>query len=188
MSEDSKVLLEDHPPPRVLVGAVMHPRSRTLEEIAKAVVEEVKEEGFKLVRSVVVSPESEVVRQLVTRVSNDNEADAIILLGGTGFGPYDNVSEAVQGVVERRIEGFGEAVRAILREQEDFRSVAWLMRAVAGVYNQCLVFALTGRLNDVKRVVSTLVMPALPDAVLLATGKIRARQLRTPQAVPVRTT
>ena len=146
--------------------------------MSKAVSEAVKGAALTLVRSVVVNPEAQVIRELVSRVSNDNEADVIILLGGCGFGPQDHVCEAVESVVERRIEGFGEAVRAVLREQEDFRTHAWLMRATAGVYNQCLVFAMTGRLNDVKRMVDTVLLPTMADAVQLATGKIRARQLR----------
>jgi molybdopterin biosynthesis enzyme MoaB len=88
-------------------------------------------------------------------------------------------SEAIDTFVERRIEGFGEAFRHMLRTEMDCSRVAWLFRATAGVYNQCVVFALTGRGSDVKRAVQRLIVPALSDAVELATGRMRTGELRS---------
>ena len=178
--------------PRVLVGAVTSSRSKMIEELAKGVAEEVRAAGFKLVRSVVVNGEPQFIQQLVSNVSNDNEADAVILVGGAGFGPRDHVVEALHSFVERRIEGFGEAYRRMLREEaagdayrggatgegSELGVHAWLMRATAGVYNQCLVFALTGRAPDLQKAVQALIAPTLVDAVELATGRLRAVQLK----------
>jgi molybdopterin adenylyltransferase len=186
------------PVPRVIVGAVMPVKSRTIEELGKAAAEDVRAAGFTLVRSVVVNGEKESVVQLISNVSNDNEADALLLIGGTGFGPRDATCEGVDEIVEHRIEGFAEAYRHLLRvtqEHGEHRSEgfaeayrlrvtqelganAWLSRATAGVYNQCLVFALTGRLPDVRAAVQQLIVPTLSDAVELATGRLRATQIR----------
>ena len=163
---------------RVLVGAVTHTKSRTIEELAKAAAAEVTEGGLRLVRSVTVNPEAQFVRQLVSNVSNENEADAIILVGGAGFGPRDHVCEALESLFERRIEGFGEAYRRMLRDDLAFGPHAWMVRATAGVYNQCLVFAMAGRLTDVRRAMHALVVPTLAEAVQLATGKLRPTHLR----------
>jgi molybdenum cofactor biosynthesis protein B len=181
----------ESPVPRVLVGAVSLSKSRTLEEIAKAVAEDVKDAGFTLVRSVTVHGEEPVIQQLVSHVSNDNEADAIILVGGTGFGPRDHACEAIDRYVERRIEGFAESYRHLLRGDvmsqayrndpgsgEPLGTHAWLARATAGVYNQCLVFALTGRIQDVRAAVKQLICPTLREAVQIATGKLRPVHLR----------
>jgi molybdenum cofactor biosynthesis protein B len=166
------------PMPRVLVGAVMSVKSKTIEELGKTVADEVRGAHWTLVRSVVVNGEAQFVQQLISNVSNDNEADAIILVGRTGFGPRDTTCEAVDGFVERRIEGFGEAFRDMLREEMEYGAHAWLARATAGVYNQCVVFAMTGRAADVKRAMHTILVPALSDAVELATGRMRAVQIR----------
>ena len=163
--------------PRVLVGAVSLSRSRTMEEAAKVVSEEVVAANFKLVRNVVVTAEAQFIQQLVSNVSNDNEADAIILVGSTGFGPRDSACEALNGYMERNIEGFAEAYRQLLREDLDMGSRAWMCRASAGVYNRCLVFAMTGRTAAVRRAMQRLIVPALADAVDLATGKLRAFEL-----------
>jgi molybdopterin biosynthesis enzyme MoaB len=165
-------------PPRVLVGAVSQGRSRTLEELSAAACDEIRAGGCKLVRSVTVNYEAQFIQQLVSNVSNENEADAIILLGGTGFGARDHSCEAVNAFVERRIEGFAGAYRRLLESELDFGPHAWLVRATAGVYNQCLVFAMSGRLKDIRRAMQKLIVPTLPEAVALATGKLRAVHLR----------
>lgn len=168
----------ERPVPRVLVGAVMATKSRTLEELGKVVAEEVRTAKLTLVRNVIVNGEVHFIQQLISNVSNDNEADAIVLVGGTGFGPRDTTCDAIDAFVERRIEGFGDAFRLLLRDEMGFGPHAWLSRATAGVYNQCLVFAMTGRANDVKRAMQTIVVPTLSDAVELATGRMRTVQLR----------
>lgn len=170
----------ERPIPRVLVGAVMSVKSRTIEELGKAVAEEVRAANLKLVRSVIVNGEAQFIQQLVSNVSNDNEADAIVLVGGTGFGPRDTTCEAIDSFVERRIEGFGDEFRHMLRHEMGFGSHSWLLRATAGVYNQCLVFAMTGRAADVRRAVQTIIVPTLSDAVELATGRVRHVQLKAP--------
>ena len=173
------------PIPRVLVGAVTS-KSRTIEELGKSLAQEVRTAGFTLVRSVVVNGEAQFIQQLVSNVSNDNEADAIILTGGTGFGPRDAVCEALDSFVGRRIEGFAQAYRQLLREQMGHGAHAWLARATAGVYNQCLVFALTGRVTDVSKAFQTLIAPTLSDAVEVATGRARTFQILVGPPQPYR--
>jgi molybdenum cofactor synthesis domain-containing protein len=168
----------ERPVPRVLVGAVMAPHSRGREDLGKIAAEEVRAAKMELVRTVFVKGERQFIQQLVSNVSNGNEADAIVLVGGTGFGPRDMTSEAVDSFVERRIEGFGDAFRHMLRTEMEFARVAWLSRATAGVYNQCLVFAMSGRASDVRRAVQTLIVPALSDAIELASGRMLGGQLR----------
>jgi molybdenum cofactor biosynthesis protein B len=157
----------------------MSVKSKTLEELGKIVAEEVRVAKLTLVRNVIVNGEPHFIQQLVSNVSNDNEADAIVLVGGSGFGPRDTTVEAIDAFVERRIEGFGDAFRLLLRDEMGFGPHAWLSRATAGVYNQCLVFAMTGRANDMKRAMQSIIVPTLSDAVELATGRMRAVQLRT---------
>jgi len=169
----------ERPVPRVLVGAVMTVKSRTLEELGRVVADEVRAAKLQLVRNVIVNGEAQFIQQLVSHVSNDNEADAIVLVGGTGFGPRDSTCEAIDSFVERRIEGFGDEIRHLLRVEMELGSHSWLCRATAGVYNQCLVFAMTGRASDIRRAMQTIVVPTLSDAVELATGRMRIVQLRT---------
>jgi molybdenum cofactor biosynthesis protein B len=159
------------PPPRVLVAAVSSSRSRALEELAKNVAEDVRGAGFGFVRNVVVKGEAQYIQQLISNVSTDNEADVIVMIGGTGFGPRDATCEAIESFVDHRIEGFGEAYRRLLREDFEQSAGSMLARATAGVYNQCLVFALSGEPVHVRRALRDLIAPTLKDAVELAIGR-----------------
>jgi molybdenum cofactor biosynthesis protein B len=165
-----------HPPPRILVAAVMQARSGMIEALAKVVTDEVQKAALVLVRNVVVNGERRYIQQLVSNVSNANEADVIFMVGGVGIGPRDDTCEAIDSFLERRIEGFGEAYRRILSVEIGVH--AFLARATAGVYNQCLVYAMTGRETDVRRAMQELVVPTLPKAVELATGRRRAGEVR----------
>ena len=168
--ETSTIVRTERLIPRVLVGAVMAVKSRTIEELGKVVAEEVRKAKLTLVRSVIVNGEPHFIQQLVSNVSNDNEADAIVLVGGT--------VDAIDTFCERRIEGFGDEFRHMLRQEMAFGPHSWLARATAGVYNQCLVFAMTGRATDLKRAMESIVVPTLSDAVELATGRMRAVHIR----------
>src|SRR5580693_5533564 len=106
----------ERPTPRVLVATVTTYKSRTLEDLAKAVTDDVRA-AFSLIRSVMVKGDPEYIRQLVSSVATANEADAMIVVGGAGFGPFDSTCEAIDGLVERRIEGFGQEYRRLLREE-----------------------------------------------------------------------
>jgi molybdenum cofactor biosynthesis protein B len=172
--------------PRVMVAAVTTVRSRAIEELAKVAVDEVRAAGFTFVRSVVVKGEPQFIQQLVSHVSNDNEADAILMLGGTGIGPRDITCEALDPFVERRIEGFGEAYRRLLREEFEAAAGALLSRATAGVYNQCVVFALSGQPGHVQRAIQSLIVPTLSDAVVAATGGVRAQESAAPSSIKPR--
>ncbi len=165
-------MTEHHPPsaiPRVLVAGVMHTKSRAIEALTKIVADVVHASSVTLVRSVVVKSERRHIQQLVLNVANDNEADAIVMVGGTGIGQHDETCEAINSFVDRRIEGFAEAYRRMLETDLGPRSL--LMRASAGVYNQCVVFAMTGRDVDVKRAMDLLILPTLAQAVELATSR-----------------
>ena len=59
------------------------------------------------------------------------EVDAIIINGGTGIAPRDTTFEAIQGLLEKEISGFGELFRML--SYQDIGSAAMLTRATAGV-------------------------------------------------------
>lgn len=146
-----------------------------MEAAAKGIEEAIRAAKFQLVRSVVAKGEPEFVQQLVSNVANANEADAIVMVGGTGFGPQDRTCEALDSFMERRIEGFGEGYRRLLADEFAAGTRALLARATAGVFNQCVIFAMTGELTHVRRAVETLIVPIVGEAVALASGRVRAQ-------------
>jgi molybdenum cofactor biosynthesis protein B len=147
----------------------------TTEEASKPIVDAIVGAQFSFVRSVTVNGEVTFIQQAVSTVSNTNEADAIVMVGGAGFGPRDYTCEAVDGIVERRIEGFGEAYRRLVREEFEAGASAMLVRATAGVYNRCLVFALPRHAARLRRGTTRFQRRA---AVPASSKRLRAPQSR----------
>ncbi|HXX66460.1 MAG TPA: molybdopterin-binding protein [Polyangiaceae bacterium] len=168
--------------PRVLVAAVTASRARAAEDAAKGAAEEIEAAKLKLVRSVVVKGEAQYIRQLVHHVSNDNEADAIIMVGGVGLGPRDVTCDALDSFFERHIEGFGDAFRQLLRDEFKVGVGALLERSSAGVYNRCLVYALPNRIAVVRKAIQVLIAPTLVEAVDLASEAVPHTARATPSA------
>jgi molybdenum cofactor biosynthesis protein B len=174
---------QGHPVLRVVVATVTAGRASLPEDAARPVIEEVQDAKLTFVRSVVVNGEPHFIQQLVSNVSNSNEADVIVMVGGTGFGPRDFTCEALDTFLERHIEGFGEAYRQLLRQEFSVGAGAMLARATAGVYNRCLVFALPKNASRLRRAMQLIVLPTLFEAAELAAGRMPALQEQQ-QAAP----
>ena len=154
--------------PRVVVATVG--RGSPREDYAKIVIDALSDAHFTFVHGVTVTREGQFIQQLVLNVANANEADAVVLIGGVGLGPRDFTCEAVEELADRRIEGFGEAYRHLLRETLNMGTEALLERATAVVYNKCVVFALPQQSVPLHRAVRALVIPTLAQAVRAAEG------------------
>jgi molybdopterin adenylyltransferase len=161
----------DLAPLRCLVGTIAPGRASIREDVTQVAIDEARAAGFEVVRSVTVNREKEFIVQLLSNVATGNEADAIILIGGAGIGPRDYACQAVDELADHRIEGFGEEYRRVLREGDGSLVTAVLTCASAGVYGQCVVFALPRQPASVlRRAMQKLVLPILPQAVRIATG------------------
>ncbi|ELR96529.1 molybdenum cofactor biosynthesis protein B [Gloeocapsa sp. PCC 73106] len=85
--------------------------------------------------------------------------DAFIFNGGTGISKRDRTVESVSGKLERIIPGFGELFR--LLSYQSIGSRAMSSRAIAGVYQEKLVFCIPGSTNGVKLAMEKLILPEL---------------------------
>lgn len=72
----------------------------------------------------------------------------ILTTGGTGFTGRDNTPEALVPLFDKTIEGFGELFRQL--SYEEIGSSTIQSRAVAGLANGTLIFALPGSGNAVR--------------------------------------
>jgi molybdopterin adenylyltransferase len=84
---------------------------------------------------------------------------AIIITGGTGLSKRDSTYEAVTGILEKQIEGFGELFRAL--GYQEIGSAAMLSRATAGIYQGKVIFSLPGSEAAVRLAMEKLILPEL---------------------------
>lgn len=162
------------PAVRCLIATVARGRNSVSDEVDKLVADELRAAGIVVVRSVTVHREKEHIKQLVSNVAVANDADAIILIGGVGIGPRDYTCEAVDELAHRRIEGFGEAYRRLLRDELDMGVSSVIERAMAAVCDMCIVIAFPRRPDPLRRATRALVVPLLAEASRVASGEPRS--------------
>jgi len=100
------------------------------------------------------------------------EVDAIIINGGTGIAPRDTTFEAIQGLLEKEISGFGELFRML--SYQDIGSAAMLTRATAGVARGKVVVSLPGSTGAVELAMTKLLLPELGHMLFLLRGERHA--------------
>ncbi len=154
---------------RVLTVTISDLRKRHADETGKRLAQELLAAGFTVVRHAVLADEPSYIRELVRSAATGNEADAIVLTGGTGITPRDQTFEALDELFEKRIVGFGEAFRRLAFDLLGPR--AMYFRASAGIYNQCPVYSLPGNAQAVVLAVRQLIAPTLAHAVEMAMGR-----------------
>jgi molybdopterin adenylyltransferase len=95
--------------------------------------------GFS-VEQAVVPDEAEGIAAVV-RAAVGRGIRLVISTGGTGLGPRDRTPQALAGVLDYEIPGFGEQMRAFGRGKTP---LADLSRSLAGVVGSTLVVAMPG--------------------------------------------
>jgi len=93
---------------------------------------------------------------------------AVIVNGGTGLAPRDTTYEAVVGLLEKRLDGFGELFRML--SFQEIGAAAMLSRAVAGVARGRVLVSVPGSTAAVELALSKLVVPELGHMVGLLQG------------------
>lgn len=107
------------------------------------------------------------IRGAVENWIGASEIDAVIITGGTGLAPRDRTVEALQPLIDRQIEGFGELFRVL--SFEEIGSAAMLSRAFGGIAGHTPLFALPGSRNAISLAMTRLLLPELGHVVYEAT-------------------
>jgi molybdenum cofactor biosynthesis protein B len=121
--------------------------------------------GHDVVAREIVPDDPTTVSSIVTRWCDDPTCDAVLLTGGTGIAARDTTTEAIAGLLEKRLDGFGELFRVLSFEQ--IGAAAMLSQAMAGVRGRTLVFSMPGATGAVALAMDRLILPQLPHAVAL---------------------
>jgi molybdenum cofactor biosynthesis protein B len=87
------------------------------------------------------------------------KSDCIIFNGGTGLTFDDCTIEAIQPLLEKRIDGFGEFFR--IKSIQQIGTASMLSRAVAGIIGGKAVFCIPGSTHAVTLAVTELILPEI---------------------------
>lgn len=155
-------------PARVVTITVSDTRTAADDRSGDALRERLGAHGHAVVRHAIVRDDIDEIRRAVLAVAEADEADAVVLTGGTGIAPRDVTWEAVAGILDKTLDGFGEAFRRVSWDEIGPRAV--LSRAIAGVRGNLVVAALPGSTGAVRTGVDAVLGPTLGHMVALRRG------------------
>jgi molybdenum cofactor biosynthesis protein B len=119
--------------------------------------------GHTVTGHAIVRDEPDQVRAAVRAQLADAATRVIITTGGTGISSRDGTYEAISGLLEKRLDGFGELFRAL--SFQDIGSAAMMSRATAGTAGRKAIFVLPGSPNAVRLAMTQLIIPELGHVV-----------------------
>jgi len=151
---------------RVATVTISDTRTEVNDEGGRRLRELLSAVGFTLGSHAIVRDDPAEIRRAIE--ASADEADAVITTGGTGIAPRDQTYEAVASLLEKRLDGFGEAFRRLSWDAIGPKAV--LSRAIAGVFRGRVVAALPGSPSALGVAVTEILAPILPHAVALLRG------------------
>ncbi len=129
-------------PVGIAVLTVSDTRTLATDKSGRLLVERLTAAGHRLAGQEIVTDDRYQIRAAVSRWIADAAVEAVVVTGGTGVTGRDITPEAVRILFDREIEGFGEMFRHVSYEEIGMATIQ--SRAVAGIANGTLIFALPG--------------------------------------------
>ncbi len=150
---------------RCFVLTVSDTRTRANDTSGDAIASMLIEAGHQVVGRTIVKDDPQQVRETIRRElsSRADGADAIITTGGTGITSRDSTFEAIDALLDKRLEGFGELFRMLSYEQ--IGAAAMLSRATAGIADGRIIASLPGSEHAVRLAMERLLIPELTHLV-----------------------
>lgn len=152
-------------PTRVACFVLTVSDSRTLgnDTSGQAIAELLEAAGHTVTGRKAVRDEPRDVAQTIRDQMGKGDAQVIITTGGTGISRRDSTYEAVTGLFDKHLDGFGELFRML--SFEEIGSAAMLSRATAGVAAGYAIFMLPGSPAAVRLAMERLILPELGHIV-----------------------
>jgi molybdenum cofactor biosynthesis protein B len=147
----------------VYVLTVSDTRTENTDTGGRAIVELLIAAGHRVVGRAIAKDDANQVRDSIGRQLANPGVQVIITTGGTGISSRDTTYEVISGLIEKRLDGFGELFRVLSYEQ--IGSAAMLSRAVAGTIGRQVVVSLPGSEAAVRLALEKLLIPELGHLV-----------------------
>ena len=129
-------------PLNIAVLTVSDTRTEADDRSGDVLAERLAAAGHRLAARTIVRDDAGLIAERFRAWIADPGVDVVISTGGTGVTGRDVTPEALEGLFEKRIEGFGEVFRWISFQKIGTSTMQ--SRAIAGVANATYIFALPG--------------------------------------------
>ena len=161
---EHKQLAEDGHGSGIVCGIITVSDTRTYDTDPSGITIQstLQQSGHDVVRYEIVKDEPAEIAALVQELEAAG-CQVIITNGGTGIARRDSTFEVIDGLLQKRLPGFGELFRML--SYADIGPGAMLSRATAGIYGQALIFCLPGSTGAVRLALEQLIVPELAHIV-----------------------
>jgi molybdenum cofactor biosynthesis protein B len=145
------------------VLTVSDTRTEATDTSGRAIRELLANAGHRVSGHAIARDDPSQVQQAVRNQLANTDVSVIITTGGTGITSRDSTYEAIDSLLEKRLDGFGELFRML--SFREIGSAAMMSRATAGVVSGKIVAALPGSENAVRLAMTKLLIPELGHLV-----------------------
>src|SRR3954454_17177673 len=148
---------------RCAIVTISDTRTKDTDTSGRAIADLLTAAGHQISSTTIVKDDAPLVRDAIEQQLGSDDVQVIISTGGTGITSRDSTFEAVDGLLEKRLDGFGELFRTL--SYHEVGSAAMLSRAAAGIARSTAVFMLPGSEHAVRLAMTKLIAPELGHVV-----------------------
>jgi molybdenum cofactor biosynthesis protein B len=145
------------------VLTVSDTRTAQTDGSGKAIRQLLEAAGHQVVAHDIVRDEPLDVEARVRQQLAEAATQVIVTTGGTGITSRDWTFEAIDRLLEKRLDGFGELFRML--SFQEIGAAAMLSRATAGTAGRKAIFVLPGSEGAVRLAMTRLIVPELGHVV-----------------------
>ncbi len=138
-------------------------RTEATDTSGRAIFDLLFAEGHQVAGRRIVPDEPDRVRQALLEQLANPDVQAILTTGGTGITSRDATFETIDGLLDKRLDGFGELFRML--SYEEIGPAAMMSRASAGLARGKVVVSMPGSEHAVRLAMTKLVLPELGHLV-----------------------
>ena len=140
------------------------------EDLSGPAIKEILErEGYEVISMDILPDDQVMLAGKLQEIADSEKAELILTTGGTGFSERDITPEATEEVIERKVPGIPEAIRAY---SMTITKRAMLSRATAGIRGKTLIVNLPGSPKAVRESLEYII-DALAHGLEILSGEAR---------------
>ena len=140
------------------------------EDLSGPAIKEILErEGYEVISMDILPDDQVMLAGKLQEIADSEKAELILTTGGTGFSERDVTPEATEEVIERKVPGIPEAIRAY---SMTITKRAMLSRATAGIRGKTLIVTLPGSPKAVRESLEYII-DALAHGLEILSGEAR---------------
>jgi len=134
--------MEDKITLNITVLTISDTRTQETDKSGNLLVKLIQDTGHQVVEHLITKDNIYSIRRIISKWIDTKSINAVITTGGTGVTGRDGTPEAVEVLLDKKIDGFGEIFRYLSYKKIKTSTVQ--SRALAGVANSTYIFCLPG--------------------------------------------